>query len=205
MALLAQYPKFQAFDSNGDPLAGGQLYTYLAGTTTKKATFTDASGGAANTNPVILNGRGEADVWLGGGAYKFVLKDQLGADIWSVDNITAQGTGDSGSGASAWITHAITNGQSATDLDGETVDSASSSSADYDFEIKRGTTVFANGKFSLQFLNGSWRIQLGEYRSDIGHGVTFSLSGTTTAQLRAAADSGAGDGTIKLSRKLIPT
>lgn len=102
-----------------------------------------------------------------------------------------------------WKSFSITAGQSATDLTGETVDSADYIAVDYDFHIVRGTTIFASGKFSLQYLNSAWRIVLGEYRSDISHGVTFSLSGTTTAQLKAAASSGDGDGTIYLRRTLL--
>jgi len=105
-------------------------------------------------------------------------------------------------GWTAWVTHSITSGQSATDLVGETADSATDSSVDYVFEIIQGTTIFANGTFSLQYINSAWRVSLGVYRGDI-HGLTFDLTGTTIAQLRAA-DSGAGNGTIKLSRRLIP-
>ena len=76
-------------DAAGQPLVGGQLYTYIAGTTTLQATYTDSTAAAANTNPIILDSRGEADVWLGGAIYKFVLKDADGALIWTVDNISA--------------------------------------------------------------------------------------------------------------------
>jgi hypothetical protein len=65
------------------------LYTYIAGTTTLQATYTDATATTANTNPIILDSRGEANVWLGGAIYKFVLKDADGALIWTVDYISA--------------------------------------------------------------------------------------------------------------------
>jgi hypothetical protein len=54
-----------------------------------QATYADSSGAAANTNPIILDSRGEANVWLGGAIYKFVLKDADDALIWTVDNISA--------------------------------------------------------------------------------------------------------------------
>lgn len=92
---LSPLPLQKFFDNDGIPLAGGKLFTYLAGTTTKTATYTDSSGGTANTNPVILNFRGEANVWLDPTlSYKFVLSPPTATDpptnpIWTVDNITA--------------------------------------------------------------------------------------------------------------------
>jgi hypothetical protein len=82
----------QFFDSNGDPLAGGLLYTYNAGTTTPVSTYTSRSGAAFNTNPIVLNssGRTPAEIWLEGGVlYKFVLKDSTFVQIGSYDNIPA--------------------------------------------------------------------------------------------------------------------
>ena len=89
MAVLTPSPKTAFVDAAGEPLVGGQLYTYIAGTTTLQATYTDSTAATANTNPIILDSRGEANVWLGGAIYKFVLKDADGALIWTVDNISA--------------------------------------------------------------------------------------------------------------------
>lgn len=88
--LLAPLP-VQAFkDSNGNPLSGGQLYTYVAGTSTLLTTYTDATGTTPNTNPVILNSRGECGLWLTSGlAYKLVLQDSYGVLIWSVDQVAS--------------------------------------------------------------------------------------------------------------------
>ena len=87
---------FRGVDNNGNSLVGGQLYTYIAGTTTPQATYTDSTGLVPNTNPVILNSRGEAFVWLTSGQfYKFALYDSAGNLIQSEDNISApfSGTG----------------------------------------------------------------------------------------------------------------
>ena len=89
MAVLTPSPKTAFVDAAGEPLVGGQLYTYVAGTTTLQTTYTDSTATTANTNPIILDSRGEANVWLGGAIYKFVLKDADGALIWTVDNISA--------------------------------------------------------------------------------------------------------------------
>jgi hypothetical protein len=81
-------PKMQFFDSAGDPLAGGKLYTYSAGTTNALATYTTSALTVANANPVILDANGEADVWLTPGVnYKFVLKTSADVVRWTVDNI----------------------------------------------------------------------------------------------------------------------
>ena len=89
MAVLTPTPKTAFVDAAGEPLVGGKLYTYTAGTTTLQATYTDSTATTANTNPIILDSRGEANVWLGGAIYKFVLKDADDALIWTVDNISA--------------------------------------------------------------------------------------------------------------------
>jgi hypothetical protein len=89
MAVLTPAPKMQFFDINGDPLVGGKVYTYEAGTTTPLTTYTDNTGSSANPNPVILNARGEAAIWLGAGIYKFRLTDANDVELWTVDYIAA--------------------------------------------------------------------------------------------------------------------
>lgn len=92
MTTLSPVPKLQFFDANGNPLSGGKLYSYQAGTTTPLATYTDESGGTPNANPVILNSRGEASVWLGTSPYKFKLTTSADVEIWTVDNISSNAT-----------------------------------------------------------------------------------------------------------------
>lgn len=89
MAILSPSPKLQFFDANGNPLVGGKLYSYTAGTTSPLATYTDSTNTSANTNPIILDSRGEAGVWLGASAYKLALYSATDVLIWSVDNVTA--------------------------------------------------------------------------------------------------------------------
>lgn len=85
------YPKFQAFDSNGDPLVNGKVYTYEPSTTTPKATYPTVADALASTNananPVILDSsRGEATIVLKG-TTKIVLKDSSDNTIWTLDNV----------------------------------------------------------------------------------------------------------------------
>jgi hypothetical protein len=93
MAVLSPSPKAQFLDASGNPLVGGKVYTYAAGTTTPLATFTTGAGTVANTNPVILDSRGEANIWYSNGtSYKVVLADSANATIWTVDNIVTIGS-----------------------------------------------------------------------------------------------------------------
>jgi hypothetical protein len=84
----------QQFNQNGVPLAGGKLFTYNAGTTTKALTYTDSTGDTPNTNPIILDSNGQCGVWLlPTNAYKFVLSPSTDTDpptnpFWTVDNVT---------------------------------------------------------------------------------------------------------------------
>jgi hypothetical protein len=81
---------WQFLDANGEPLAGGKLYTYAAGTTTPAVTYTDSTGLVLNANPIILDsaGRVSGQVWLPNDlAYKFVLTTAADVPVWTKDNI----------------------------------------------------------------------------------------------------------------------
>lgn len=88
VASLSPLLKSKYFDNNGFPLAKGTLSTLSAGTNTNVATYIDSTGVTPNTNPIVLNARGECDCWLlPNVGYKFVLKDALGNTIWTEDNV----------------------------------------------------------------------------------------------------------------------
>ena len=91
MAELLIPPFWEFADNDGEPLSGGLVYTYSAGTTTPKATFTDSTGSVQNANPVVLDSSGRAVIW-GSGSYKFVIQDSLGNTIKTVDNVTTYNT-----------------------------------------------------------------------------------------------------------------
>lgn len=196
----------QFLDANGDPLSGGKLYSYAAGTTTPLVTYSNAAGTTPNTNPVVLDAAGRATVYLGNANYKFRIDDSSDVTQDTIDNVSPVGSEGVVAGESAPFTeHAVTDAMSATDLDGETVDFELYSSALYDVEILRGTSVIANGQIAVQNLNGTGRVVTGAFMAAEAHGVTFSVSQSLlVAQLRAATSSGPGAGTIKLSRRLIP-
>lgn len=97
---------FQAF-------AGGKVYTYASGTTTPLATYTDSNGNTANANPVVLDSRGEASIWLTPGvAYRIKLTTSAGAEVWTQDGVT---TGGGSSGAINAVDHYGATGDGTTD------------------------------------------------------------------------------------------
>jgi hypothetical protein len=89
IATLTPSPKVQFFTAAGIPLVGGKLYTYASGTTTPLATYTSSTAITANANPVILDSRGEANVWLGPSRYTWLLKDSNDTQIWTADGINS--------------------------------------------------------------------------------------------------------------------
>jgi hypothetical protein len=86
---------WQFFDNSGNPLSGGKLYTYAAGTTTPLATYTTSAGNVAHTNPIVLDaaGRvpGSSEIWITSQPYKFVLATSTDVVIKTYDNIIGQG------------------------------------------------------------------------------------------------------------------
>lgn len=86
---------WQFFDNSGNPLSGGKLYTYAAGTTTPQTTYTTIAGtpGTEHSNPIVLDSAGRVagsnEVWLTNGlVYKFMLKTSVEVLLWSADNIS---------------------------------------------------------------------------------------------------------------------
>lgn len=84
-SLLPQ-PKQLFQDANWNPLIGGQIFTYAAGTLTPKSTYQDAAQSIFNTNPTVPNARGEV-VMFGDGPYRIILRDAVGNTIYDVDNV----------------------------------------------------------------------------------------------------------------------
>jgi hypothetical protein len=82
----------QFFDNNGQPLSGGKIYTYAAGTTTPQATYTSALGGTPHANPIVLDSAGRVpggEIWLTDSLiYKFVIETSTAILIGTYDNIT---------------------------------------------------------------------------------------------------------------------
>ena len=94
IATTAFIPTF--LDDNGDPLNGGTLESYIAGTTTPTPTFTGEAGVSAG-DIITLNARGEPEtsgnthqVWIDSAIkYDFVLKTAAGVIINSPEDVSS--------------------------------------------------------------------------------------------------------------------
>lgn len=87
MASMLPAPKFQFFTNAGRLAVGYRVHTYLAGTVnTPKVTYQDADQVNPNTNPIILDARGEASIFWDG-AYKVRMETAEGALVWEQDDV----------------------------------------------------------------------------------------------------------------------
>lgn len=89
-------PRIQFFDDNGDPLAGGFVYTCVPGGTINdlKTSYQDAEKTTPNANPVELDSAGRATIFLDG-YYHIFVQDVNEVDIYNVDNVSSSSFGSS--------------------------------------------------------------------------------------------------------------
>ena len=81
VAVLLPNGKQQFIDINGAPLVGGTVGMYRPNTLIYKNTWKDAGATILNTNPIILDSRGQAIIY-GIGVYRQIVRDSLGNLIW---------------------------------------------------------------------------------------------------------------------------
>lgn len=190
---------WQFFDNNGDPLSGGLIYTYDAGTTTPRATYTDNTGNVANTNPIVLDaaGRTASEVWLTENVnYKFILKTSTGTTIGTYDNIAGVPASN--------ITSLRISGSTSGYVDLQTVPVAGAQTITFPAATGTvlldpntaftGTTTFetisATGDISGRTVNASGSVTIGSYLYGSSTGQ-FKIPVGTTAE-RAGAFNGTG-------------
>lgn len=94
----------QIIDANGDPMVGGTISTFLAGTSTTATTYTDDTGGTSQGVVMTLNSLGYPEngpVWmLGGVPLKFIIKNASGVTQSTFDDIS--GIGDTATTQDEW-------------------------------------------------------------------------------------------------------
>ena len=200
MAKFASSPKFQGFDSNGDPLSSGKLYTYEPGTTTDKATYPTIADAIAktnaNANPVILDSRGEADVVLAGNT-KLVLKDSTDSTIWTLDNVnndTDTVLDDNGNEMMSFVTTAsavnylqITNAATGNDIDIAAL--GDDDNIGISFTCKGTGSVSFSPALALSELTGPLSIDIEDTRTN-SVVTCLTVNGTTTGTPAAGIGTG---------------
>lgn len=112
--------RYRAFDQNGQPLIGGQVFAYEAGSTTSpKDTYSDRSMGTLNQWPVTLDDAGSAPIYISGD-YFFQVFDADGNLIEEGDGIAdaesiAQALIEGTSSSAAIIEQRVTDLETARD------------------------------------------------------------------------------------------
>jgi hypothetical protein len=102
---LAPLINNQQEDANGNPLSGGRIEVYLAGSSTPATTYSDKDGLIPNTWPIVLDTLGvnnQGAVWLTGGfAYKFIIKNAALVTQRTIDNVS--GINDTSQIVDQWV------------------------------------------------------------------------------------------------------
>lgn len=116
MAVTLHAGKNQFFAADGSFLASGKLYTYVSGTSTPKAAYTDSAGTVAHTNPIVLDSRGEATIYWTG-AYDVTLKTAADVTIWGPIRLEQSETSGAAAAADAALRADLADTSTATDGD----------------------------------------------------------------------------------------
>lgn len=113
--VIAPPPKLQFFTATGQPLSLGCVFSYVSGTTTALATYTDHTGTVLNANPVPLNaggfaGGGSSGIWLQAGvAYTLKVVSNGGTNCASGSTqYTIDGIGGGGATLTTVVTFSAT-------------------------------------------------------------------------------------------------
>lgn len=80
-------PRLTFLDSNGAPLASGQVYTYDAGATLLKSTWQDISQTRLNANPIDLDSSGSC-LMYGTGSYNLTVVDSAGNSVPGMSGVS---------------------------------------------------------------------------------------------------------------------
>jgi len=84
--IASPMPQIRARFTNklGIPLSGCKVYTYEPNSDIPKTTWIDTDKTVENTNPILLDSAGEADIFLDG-LYRIVVKDRFGFVVYDVE------------------------------------------------------------------------------------------------------------------------
>jgi len=126
-------PRWQFLDATGNPLAGGFVNTYAAGTSTPQATYADNTGLILNSNPVTLDSTGAATIWLGTNSYRICVKNAASVQQWCADNVPGAGVASTVTAITAITGPNFLNGN--TDITQNTAATSGANQSSYNFCI----------------------------------------------------------------------
>ena len=188
VATISPEPRLQFFANDGSFLVGGKLYTYAAGTTTPLATYTTSTGLIANTNPIILDSRGEASVWFGASKYKFVLKTAADVDIWTQDQLQGYANADGSNAYGTWPISITGNATTATTATYATTAGSVTPGVSVD-KIIAGTniTISPGSGLGTVTVNATSTATVTSVNASAGNGFSFSGGPVTSSGTLALA------------------
>jgi hypothetical protein len=101
----------QQLTITGAPLVGGKIYTYVGGSSTPAATYTDILGSTLQANPIILNSYGvsASPIWLlGGQTIKFVITNSADVTQQIIDYVSGVNDVTTSATQSEWVASGTT-------------------------------------------------------------------------------------------------
>lgn len=100
MGFAIRHPVQRWTDNTGAPLENGRIYTYAEETTDAQPAYEDADENTSHGTYIQLDQYGKADIFLASELppYKFVIKDQFGTTIDTIDNVNTNLQGSNFSG-----------------------------------------------------------------------------------------------------------
>lgn len=171
------------------PLAGGLLYTYLVGTTTPAATYSD-NAGTPNTNPIVLNADGECDLYLDDSvSYRLVLKNSDGVTQFDEDRIQSISSAQLASLAATASATAADRVQTGLDVIATALSETNAQAAQAATEVARDAAALSAGIYATTAA-GIAATTTGQYfsvvdSSDINYLILYlNSAGTAVEQKR---------------------
>lgn len=170
-------------DNNGNPLSGGKVYTYKAGTTELVNLFLDKDKIQQACNPIILDAQGKALVYADG-IYKFAVTLPDDTLLYTLDNLVYNPT-DHG------IYHASRYGN--------TYDDAAIRASIEAIDGDNATLLVKNGTWNINAdleipPNINFRMEIGSVLN-IASGIILTINGRLEAGIFQIFS---GDGTVSL-------
>jgi hypothetical protein len=88
MAAIFTLPRSVLLDADGNPISGGKVSFFDAGTTTPRAVYSDAGLTTPISQPVTADSGGKLPlIYMATGGYKIVVADADGVTIYSADDL----------------------------------------------------------------------------------------------------------------------